>query len=92
MSPQPPKPDKPHDPPGRDEAQVTIEDGDEPPVHKTVPAVATPVADLLVALGLAGDLVLWVKRHGKREVVDIHQPFTPANGDHFIAVRGGGVS
>lgn len=99
MTPKPDKPDanggshgKPADPPGREQVQVTVEDGDNHPVHKTVAARPTPVPELLAELGLAGDLVLWLKRHGERVMINIHELFTPKSGDRFIAVRGGGVS
>lgn len=99
MTPKSDKPDdhggghgKPGDPPGQSQIQVTVEDGDNDGVHKTVHAGPTPIPELLGELGLAGDLVLWLKRHGDRVMINIHELFTPENGDRFIAVRGGGVS
>jgi len=87
MNAQPNKPE----PPGKTDAHVTVEDGEQ--VRETaVPATPTPLPDLVSELGLAGDLVLWLRRHGERLVVDIHALFTPESGDRFIAVRGGGVS
>jgi hypothetical protein len=91
MTAQSHKPEQANQTPGHEEFQVTVEDG-EGVVHKSIASGATPVAVLLAELGLDGDLVLWLKRHGRRSLIDVHAPFTPENGDRFIAVRGGGVS
>jgi hypothetical protein len=73
-------------------AHVTVQIDDGDPIPKEVPAGNTQVLLLKAELGVAADSVLWLVHGQVRKPYDNSETIDVANGMHFEAIGGGGIS